>query len=161
MSQTRNPLQLQSVAAVSAGDPHKFIFDKHWITLLYNEGVSELNAFNPLTVPKASRGGKGQRGQGAPVPPSSATPLVLGSITCCNCKRNESPKLLREQEESGKNWSDAEWSSSNRREKIPKGAEREQRGEADFSPGSCAPHGATGTASSSPGSKLHLQINHR
>lgn len=41
------------------------------------------------------------------------------------------------------------------------GAEKEQRGEADFFLGSRAPHGATGTASSSPWSNLHLQVNHR
>lgn len=155
MSQPRNPLQLQSVAAVSSGNPHKSIFDKHWITLLYNEGVSELDAFKPLTVPKASRGGKGQRGRGS----TRTTPLALGSITSHNCKCNESPKLPGEQEELGKNWSDAEWSSPNRREKMPTGAEREQRGEADCSPGSCARRDAAGTASSSPGSELHLRID--
>lgn len=114
---------------------------------------------NPLSSLRLQEGERGNAVGGAPGPPASATPLALGSVTSHNCKCNESPNLLGEQEELGKNWSDAEWSSLNRREKMPKGAEREQRGEADCSPGSCARRDAAGTASSSPGSKLHLQID--
>lgn len=64
-SQTSNPLLLQPMAAVSSRDPRKSILNKHWITFQYNAGVSEFNAFNPLTILEVSKGGKGQHAWGS------------------------------------------------------------------------------------------------
>lgn len=111
----------------------------------------------PLTPSPSLRFQEGERGNtagGAPVPPASATPPALGSITCRNCKGNERPKLPGgEQEELGKNWPDAEWVIPKEKGENPHGSKGEK---ADCSP--VLPmvlQGASSIYASIPDDKLH------